>query len=770
MARNCENFPTLEIPLHTLIVNVRRKLREAGLPVRHVKVNGGAASFVFASSDSFPYSDIDLIFSLDLLTDQDSERVRESVFSALLEMKPSTTIKQLITTDTLRDVYIRKMVKVTDGHDQWSLFSLRDYYGRCIELKFVERMRRQFEFLLDSFQITLDPLIDRPTDARPVVRAESMYGDFLQALYHLNKRLIDTRNPEEIRGVTDGHDQWSLFSLRDYYGRVIVLGQGRTAFMLMEAINSGLLGEVRHIALERGLFSPDGKIVLGWAEDGAHQKRLIGILQVQTVRALDQVVRQTLLLSDAHGLVDSALADVLMAPCGLSDGGNEVSLIRAVAKTDKQLSLEEAVNLGILDARSLNVRDTNSGRMLSLDEALQKKVLDRHGHLEHRGRRLTLREAIDERVAHVEAEPPATIGGSKKIIQFSSAAGPVTAFRPVGQPVVEEHEQAWSFDSAQGLFVDMTTNERIPLESAVRSGLLSSDDLRVRDALTGREMSLDEAQKWGIVNMREAYYLDKTDNKRYSLAEAARQHRIYPTGGVPENAADSLHTTVRVHTRQEMTLAEAMRQGLIDARTQRFRQGNQEMSLDDALHRGLIDPQSEWIVPSRASGIGPTIEERTQETVTETGQQLAPKIFRDKELQESVNTVKRVRRTEGEWSLSAPSDPSSPILKFLVRSGIGAAVLFFASVRALVKRKLQNFPTLKIQLHTANIKMWCKSSGDGLSIGHVLLDIVANSTVAPPSPTELSAVVVEQHAPNSIMAPSSSSAMSAVVVEQQLVT
>ncbi|KAL3111070.1 hypothetical protein niasHT_013094 [Heterodera trifolii] len=89
-----------------------------------------------------------------------------------------------------------------------------------------------------------------------------------------------------------------------------------------------------------------------------------------------------------------------------------------------------------------------------------------------------------------------------------------------------------------------------------------------------------------------------------------------------------------------------MRQGLIDARTQRSRQGNHEMSLDEALHRGLIDPQSEWIVPSRASGIGPTIEERTQETVTETGQQLAPKIFPDKELQESVNTVKRVRRTE----------------------------------------------------------------------------------------------------------------------------
>ncbi|CAK5053345.1 unnamed protein product [Meloidogyne enterolobii] len=175
-------------------------LRDAGLPLLHVKLNGGAASFVFAQSDSFPYSDVDLIFPIALERDSDFERVREAVFDALLQMMPSsTTNKSAITPETLRDVYIRKMVKVTDS-DRWSLFSLHNDYGRCIELKFVERMRRAFEFSVDSFQITLDPLIENPNENRPVIRAESMYGDFMQALFHLNKRLIDTRNPEEIRG------------------------------------------------------------------------------------------------------------------------------------------------------------------------------------------------------------------------------------------------------------------------------------------------------------------------------------------------------------------------------------------------------------------------------------------------------------------------------------------------------------------------------------------------------------------------------------------
>lgn len=65
-------------------------------------------------------------------------------------------------------------------------------------------MRRQFEFSVDSFQITLDPLLDvenlNVEGDRPRIIAESMFGDFPQALRHLNKRLIDTRSPEEIRG------------------------------------------------------------------------------------------------------------------------------------------------------------------------------------------------------------------------------------------------------------------------------------------------------------------------------------------------------------------------------------------------------------------------------------------------------------------------------------------------------------------------------------------------------------------------------------------
>lgn len=124
-----ENFPTLRITLHKLIILVRRKLREAGLSLKHVKMNGGAASYV-VSADDFTFNDLDLIFPMDLNDAKgDFEAVRNAVFQVLLELMPDTTNLGMLCPDILRDIYISKMVKVSDG-DRWSLFSLHNDFGR----------------------------------------------------------------------------------------------------------------------------------------------------------------------------------------------------------------------------------------------------------------------------------------------------------------------------------------------------------------------------------------------------------------------------------------------------------------------------------------------------------------------------------------------------------------------------------------------------------------------------------------------------------------
>ncbi|KER25946.1 hypothetical protein T265_06697 [Opisthorchis viverrini] len=113
----------------------------------------------------------------------------------------------------LRESYIYKQFRKYSTHDAdcWSLLSLGmpSNGSKVVELKFVDRMRRQFEFTVDSFQISLSPILsfirmypNQPLTPNfaPTVVAESVAGSFSMALYHLKNKLIITKEPEMIRG------------------------------------------------------------------------------------------------------------------------------------------------------------------------------------------------------------------------------------------------------------------------------------------------------------------------------------------------------------------------------------------------------------------------------------------------------------------------------------------------------------------------------------------------------------------------------------------
>lgn len=208
------NFPTLEVRLKDLVTVVRTKLEAdtasggAGMRVRDIRLNGGAASHVLAT-ESQPYNDLDLIFGVELSSGRNYDRVKTAVLSSLFDLLPEGVSRKRISTCSLKEAYVSKMVKVNNDGDRWSLISLGNSRGhRNVELKFVDTMRRQFEFSVDSFQIVLDSLLlfnecsELPIGENfyPTVVGESVYGDFQEALYHLHKKLISTRHPEEIRG------------------------------------------------------------------------------------------------------------------------------------------------------------------------------------------------------------------------------------------------------------------------------------------------------------------------------------------------------------------------------------------------------------------------------------------------------------------------------------------------------------------------------------------------------------------------------------------
>ncbi|KAK1328983.1 hypothetical protein QTO34_011154 [Cnephaeus nilssonii] len=198
------NFPTLEITLKDIVQTVRGRLEEAGIQVQDVRLNGSAAGHVLVKDNGLGCKDLDLIFHVPLPTEVEFHLVRDVVLCSLLNFLPEGVNKLKISPVTLKEAYVQKLVKVCTDTDRWSLISLSNKNGRNVELKFVDSIRRQFEFSVDSFQIILDSLlVFYDCSSQPI--SEHL---------HPTNRLIATKNPEEIRG--GGLLKYSNLLVRDF--------------------------------------------------------------------------------------------------------------------------------------------------------------------------------------------------------------------------------------------------------------------------------------------------------------------------------------------------------------------------------------------------------------------------------------------------------------------------------------------------------------------------------------------------------------------------
>lgn len=202
------NFPTLAVRLKDIVQRVRNRLELRGITVKDIRLNGSTASHVLVKDIGWSYKDLDVIFRVDLPREEEFQVIKDVVLSTLLDFLPEGVNKEKITPMTLKEAYVQKLVKVYTEQDRWSLISLSNNNGRNVELKFVDSIRRQFEFSVDSFQIILDSVLsyydisENPMSQHfhPTVVGESVYGDFAVALDHLKNKLIATKRPEEIRG------------------------------------------------------------------------------------------------------------------------------------------------------------------------------------------------------------------------------------------------------------------------------------------------------------------------------------------------------------------------------------------------------------------------------------------------------------------------------------------------------------------------------------------------------------------------------------------
>ncbi|XP_055033831.2 uncharacterized protein tent5d isoform X1 [Misgurnus anguillicaudatus] len=167
------NFPTLEINPKDIIHVVRDRLILKNIKVKDVRLNGSTASHVLVKENNTSYKDLDIIFGVELSKQEDFQIIKEVVLGCLLDFLPKGVNKDKITALTMKEAYVQKMVKVFTEQDRWSLISLSNNSGKNVELKFVNSLRRQFEFSVDSFQIILDTMLQSYLEAEKKLGVQS---------------------------------------------------------------------------------------------------------------------------------------------------------------------------------------------------------------------------------------------------------------------------------------------------------------------------------------------------------------------------------------------------------------------------------------------------------------------------------------------------------------------------------------------------------------------------------------------------------------------
>ena len=218
--RSPSNFPTLTVTPAALVEEVRQRLSEKNVAVSSIRMNGSAASYCLCEEiDSerlkdIHYNDVDIIFMVpNMCKQEDFHLIKDAVMKSLFKFFPKGISKEKLSTTILEEAYARKLVKIISPGNRWSLISLGDGSDVSIELKFVAAMKRPFQFTVDSFQIGLESYFSfdrcqKGSEDRvrieshffPSIQAVSVYGDYDEALEHLNNRLIHTREPAEIHG------------------------------------------------------------------------------------------------------------------------------------------------------------------------------------------------------------------------------------------------------------------------------------------------------------------------------------------------------------------------------------------------------------------------------------------------------------------------------------------------------------------------------------------------------------------------------------------
>ncbi|KAH9633161.1 hypothetical protein HF086_013784 [Spodoptera exigua] len=299
-----------------------------------------------------------------------------------------------------------------------------------------------------------------------------------------------------------------------------------------------------NIIESKGILHPETKEILT-----VGQAISMRILDVRTGRLLSAPgTRQTISIEQAakEGLIDPKLAARLTGPCGMTEDGNEVTLIEAI-----QRELYDAEQ-GLTDPAEKRVKVTVEGEKsaqgMSISDALNRGQVDLQRGLYRlpNGSYITIAEAYQRGYLIYN-----------EIIKIKSSA--LCLSDAISQELVDN----------SGWILDRNSGDRYQIDVAIKNELINPNIREVVDPKNDTKITLAEAIEKNIINTKHSKYVHNITKEKLTFKDAASKRFICIPMTLKDVCDNNLMTNdgkiLSPANRSPLNILEAISAGVLDS-------------------------------------------------------------------------------------------------------------------------------------------------------------------------------------------------------------
>ncbi|XP_017784132.1 PREDICTED: microtubule-actin cross-linking factor 1 isoform X5 [Nicrophorus vespilloides] len=220
--------------------------------------------------------------------------------------------------------------------------------------------------------------------------------------------------------------------------------------------------------------------------------------------------------------------------------------------TDRLVSFEECLAMQIINANSATVVDPVSRDHISLTRSLDKKILDSVGRYNLNNKRITMKEAIDKSLIILDDNVPME-QSSQRLLQVTKEPGQpdrvevsdvIDKNPPVYTEIKDSKTDLSPIQLENGAIYDPSNATVIlpdktkTLFDAIADKTISPNSVKIKDPVSGNDLTINEAIQKNIVDKDSGTYIDRS-GRRMTFSEASK-FGLIAIAGTPILAAKSI--------------------------------------------------------------------------------------------------------------------------------------------------------------------------------------------------------------------------------------